>query len=676
MVGSLQSTMDKTKTNSKQGQGETDSADAQAGSDEVIVAVSDNMADDESDSITDKEWEQANKRDVVDVRQLSPKILALSWWQYQLREFWFADLHFYLETHANLKRTYFRIDHEGFLRIKIQPTEIWSNIVHDIIDSYRWLKKHQQAVLQSYDYVSYELQKRRQFSENDLIYVWGLPYFLHIELGAEEEGIELHEPQQLMFGRVPKGQARYSERFFALQHKGYFDREAVSSLPWSIDGRLALPKKCIWHDMNCMNINGIDRHQYNAYYSAFLQAMQQCLDDWHHQRLFASNFLNSPAWEMFNHVLNGFYYNLILKNPKLTFSDWNEAATTACLRLSTLTFGAFSESIVHDNHCKDYAIDLLLPPDYPKAVATAELLSFAWQQNLQNPAGIRQEVPPARLSSPPLMSYAQLPDELRLCDILWQRALYAMPNTQGRKEAEERGVYASLDGTETALFGVDGVEVDPTLAMVAYLPDNAISPNTKPQDYTYEQVSALSGATFGQYYTYENVAGYYKIIDPPLFHRTLVKPNALTLKIKSKTLPAPKKIQQLLRGYLDQEMYTAAQHYMNMIRPMYESRRNIVLYNLENKGSSYGSTQWIDQLEVRKMKALGQYYYFHDRASIRLNQRLVHYPPIIMASVLNHEMCHMVYLDHGDDFKQLLGILAPAAEVYIQYMNHMGILSV
>lgn len=660
--------MDKIKSNSKQRQGKIDAADAQAMDDEVAYAA--------SDDVSDKEWDQANKTDVVDIRQFSPKILDLPWWQYPVRDFWFADLHFFLETHVNLKRTYFRIDQEGCLRIKIQPTEIWSNILHDIIDSYRWLKKHQQAVLKSYDFVSYELQKRRQFSENDLIYVWGLPYFLHIKLGVEEEGIELHDPQQLMFGRVPIGQSRYTERFFALQQKGYFDREAMRSLPWSIDGRLALPKKCIWHDMNCMNIEGIDRHQYNVYYAVFLRAMQQCLDDWRNQRLFASNFLNSPSWEMFNHVLNAFYYNLILKNPNPTFNDWKEASITASLRLSSVTFGAFSESIVHDAHRNDYAIDPLLPAAYPKVVELAKVLSFDWQQNLQNTAGIRIDLPPARLSSPPLMSYAELPDEFRLCDLLWQRALYAMPNTQGRKEAEERGVYASFAGTETALFTVDGIEIDPTLAIVAYLPDNDISPNTKPQDYNYDQVSALSGATFGQYHTYSNVADYFKIIDPPIFHRTLVKPNTLTLKLKSKTLPSPKKIQQLLRNYLDQELYSAAQHYMDMIRPIYEAKCEMVLRNIEHKGTLYGVKQWIDQLEVRKMKALGQYYYFHNRSSIRLNQRLVHYPPIIMASVLNHEMCHMVYPNHGQEFKQMLTILAPAAEVYTQYMNHMAIVSV
>ena len=87
-----------------------------------------------------------------------------------------------------------------------------------------------------------------------------------------------------------------------------------------------------------------------------------------------------------------------------------------------------------------------------------------------------------------------------------------------------------------------------------------------------------------------------------------------------------------------------------------------------------GFGRWIDHLEVRKMKPLGQYRWHQGRSDIRLNRRLVHYPISVMASILNHELCHMPFPNHSKNFQTILFLHCPAADAISDSIVRLAIL--
>ena len=484
----------------------------------------------------------------------------------------------------------------------------------------------------TYDTVSYLAQKQRTFKENDLIYVWGLPYFLHVETGADEERLEFTKPQQVILGRVPYGTSRYTERFHALARKGYLNPEALRSLPWVIEGRLVLPKHCQWHDIKHLNMPLQIGSEINIYYSEFARTMQQTLDDWQQQKLFGSRFLSDPSRQMCLRLFYEYYHDFLLKNPKPRLNDWLSVETNVENRLNSMDKGIFTGSIVCEPHHRLYLLDPLLSPEQDKVLVQEPLLSFNIGENLKSTVGVRTEVPPAHLSSAPVMHYYEMPDEFRLSDLIWQRALFALGDSPAALQAKERGLYQDLRGNETSLFTLDGCEIDPALAVIAYLPDDPSVANTEPEELNLKQVERLAGGTFVDLEATKFIAKHYQRQNMPYFHRTLVKPG------------------------------------------VYQERLAIALRAMPMSQPNLGFGRWIDHLEVRKMKPLGQYRWHQGRSDIRLNRRLVHYPISVMASILNHELCHMPFPNHSKNFQTILFLHCPAADAISDSIVRLAIL--
>ena len=290
--------------------------------------------------------QDAEGKKLVDITKLDARVMSVRWYQYPLREFLFDDLHLYFCPNANIKQARLVIDVDGRLLIRAHPDVTWWNIAQIIAHNYKWFVEHQQEMQRTYDTVSYLAQKQRTFKENDLIYVWGLPYFLHVETGADEERLEFTKPQQVILGRVPYGTSRYTERFHALARKGYLNPEALRSLPWVIEGRLVLPKHCQWHDIKHLNMPLQIGSEINIYYSEFARTMQQTLDDWQQQKLFGSRFLSDPSRQMCLRLFYEYYHDFLLKNPKPRLNDWLSVETNVENRLNSMDKGIFTGSIV------------------------------------------------------------------------------------------------------------------------------------------------------------------------------------------------------------------------------------------------------------------------------------------------------------------------------------------
>ena len=618
--------------------------------------------------------QDAEGKKLVDITKLDARVMSVRWYQYPLREFLFDDLHLYFCPNANIKQARLVIDVDGRLLIRAHPDVTWWNIAQIIAHNYKWFVDHQQEMQRTYDTVSYLAQKQRTFKENDLIYVWGLPYFLHVETGADEERLEFTKPQQVILGRVPYGTSRYTERFHALARKGYLNPEALRSLPWVIEGRLVLPKHCQWHDIKHLNMPLQIGSEINIYYSEFARTMQQTLDDWQQQKLFGSRFLSDPSRQMCLRLFYEYYHDFLLKNPKPRLNDWLSVETNVENRLNSMDKGIFTGSIVCEPHHRLYLLDPLLSPEQDKVLVQEPLLSFNIGENLKSAVGIRTEVPPAHLSSAPVMHYYEMPDEFRLSDLIWQRALFALGDSPAALQAKERGLYQDLRGNETSLFTLDGCEIDPALAVIAYLPDDPSVANTEPEELNLKQVERLAGGTFVDLEATKFIAKHYQRQNMPYFHRTLVKPGVLTLHMRSSKHATEEMIKKALTRLLDQEQERAAQHYLKLVKPLYQERLAIALRAMPMSQPNLGFGRWIDHLEVRKMKPLGQYRWHQGRSDIRLNRRLVHYPISVMASILNHELCHMPFPNHSKNFQTILFLHCPAADAISDSIVRLAIL--
>ena len=87
-----------------------------------------------------------------------------------------------------------------------------------------------------------------------------------------------------------------------------------------------------------------------------------------------------------------------------------------------------------------------------------------------------------------------------------------------------------------------------------------------------------------------------------------------------------------------------------------------------------GFGRWIGYHGVSTMKAQRQYRLHQGRSDIRLNRRLVHYPISVMASILNHELCHMPFPNHSKNFQTILFLHFPAADAISDSIVRLAIL--
>lgn len=613
-------------------------------------------------------------RVLLDVTDFSIYTLAMRWQDYPLREFRFVDLHIFFQADAHTRMTHFKIDVDGHVSIRTDPSITWWEIAECVSAQYEWIVQNLHTMQRSYDTVSYLAQKERTFKDDDIIFVWGKPYFLRVQMEASEVGLTRQEPVQLMLGRVPNGTSRYTERFHALARKGYLNPEALRSLPWIIDGCLVLPKHCHWHDTSNLNCHLDYQADLNLYYAEFSAAMDATLTDWQQRQLFSSRFLSDPSREMCRRVYSDYFINFHLGNISPRSGRLQNIGYVVEDILNHVDKGIFSGSIVCEPQRNDYRLDPLLSPEPEKIEELEPKLSFNMRQNLESTVGVRTNVPSAKLPEPPELNYRTLPDKYRLCDLIWQRSMFALPETEVAKKAKQQGLYQNLEGNESSIFTINGEEIDPAYALMAYLPDDPALANADPRQLTYDEVEMLSGGSFISLMTTAYIGKHYQRQSMPYFHRTLVKPGILTLKLRGSKRPSKEYIKQQLELQLDEEMKAVTKHFLEMVEPIYKHNLYRLARELEVQPMAEAEIPLFSRIEIKNMKPLGQCRWAKSVNTLRLNRRLIHYPITVLGAIINHELCHLPFHTHGKEFKRFLYLQSPGADALTDSILNLGIL--
>ena len=184
---------------------------------------------------------------MLDLAQVDPRFLALKYSDHPESAFVYQGLTFKVHTNGNLATIKFVIDLKGDLQVRINPKFTWGLIQNTVAHYYDWCRREQMRRYAQFDLTSLKAQRERTLQENDLIYLWGLPYLLHINAycGQDDEVKIKSRPQQVTPVLVPKGCSRYSDKFYYLLHNGYLHRFALENLPIINQEQWLLPRKCL-----------------------------------------------------------------------------------------------------------------------------------------------------------------------------------------------------------------------------------------------------------------------------------------------------------------------------------------------------------------------------------------------------------------------------------------------
>ena len=185
---------------------------------------------------------------MLDLTKVDPRFLALKFSDHQEKAFVYQDLTFKVHTNGNLATIKFVIDLKGDVQIRINPKFTWGLIQTTVARYYDWCLQEQVRRYSQFDLTSVKAQRTRTLVNQDLVYLWGLPYFIHLNpySGQEERVAIRSRPSQVTPVLVPKGRSRYSAKFYYLLHHGYLHRAALDNLPVLNQEQWLLPRKCLW----------------------------------------------------------------------------------------------------------------------------------------------------------------------------------------------------------------------------------------------------------------------------------------------------------------------------------------------------------------------------------------------------------------------------------------------
>lgn len=185
---------------------------------------------------------------MLDLTKVDPRFLELKYSEHQESAFVFRSLVFKIHTNGNLNTIKFVIDLKGELQLRINPKFTWGLIRNTVAKYYDWCRAKQEQRYSQFDLTSLISQQERKLVDNDLIYLWGLPYLLRINAytGKEDEVKITHRPKQVTPVLVPKGRSRYSDKFYYLLHNGYIHPYALDNLPMVNQEEWLLPRKCLF----------------------------------------------------------------------------------------------------------------------------------------------------------------------------------------------------------------------------------------------------------------------------------------------------------------------------------------------------------------------------------------------------------------------------------------------
>ena len=184
---------------------------------------------------------------MLDLTKVDPRFLALKFRDHQETAFVYQDLTFKVHTNGNLATIKFVIDLKGDIQVRINPKFTWGLIQTTVARYYDWCRQEQVRRYAQFDLTSLKAQRARSLGNQDLIYLWGLPYLMHLNPYSGEDVVKVRsKPEQVTPVLVPKGRSRYSTKFYYLLHQGFLHRAALDNLPILNQEQWLLPRKCLW----------------------------------------------------------------------------------------------------------------------------------------------------------------------------------------------------------------------------------------------------------------------------------------------------------------------------------------------------------------------------------------------------------------------------------------------
>lgn len=614
-------------------------------------------------------------KEVPDVSRFDERLLPVRWAHFPLYEVEYNDLRVKLQTNPHLKGMRILIDCNGELILRINPNATWKEISTMMVAASTWYRAQREQIYKNYDTVAWQAQKECTYSEGDVVYLWGQPYVIHIERGSNahtsKEKVQVIAPRPVMLGLVPPETSRFTDRLHALVAYEYLNREAVYSLPFCVSGRVVLPQHCHWVDYSDMAYEDKYDRQQNYYEYVFRLALNRCVWAWQNKTYLAHLMLFNPRLALLEQVFADYYFGSIERNKAHLEADhMTYGLGMARNALENMKYAIGNGSIVDHRYKSFYASDPLANAHPERMEEIWSRLSYSFQETRLSPAGIRADVAPARIPSPPQINFMQLNRDLLAKEIIWQRGLFALAGSQAARYAQTFNLYEDISGLECAMFNLYGEEIDPAGVMVAYLPDDPYIATLAPDKLSVKEVVRMGSGNFISYNAYK----YYADNMPPVsdlayFHQTLVEPGIITLNFKGAKDISQDTVHEVLARYFSNQLQAAASNYARLVEPDYKNM--FALFDRVIKMPPY---RWFDRMEVRKMKPFGQYRLEPTNFSvIRLNRSLAAYPINVMAAIVNHEITHISYPNHGSRFHFVLDLICPGSDIISNSVAKMSI---
>lgn len=670
---------------------------------------------------------------MIDLGIIDSRFLAIKWKEHPITSFWYQDLEFSVRSNANLKTMKIVVDNTGMLEIRINPNNTWAMIKDTVFSYYSWCVEQHEKIISQFDTVSYLAQKNHTFDNNDLIYIWGMPYLLEVEDDCEQDDMQVIRPRQVVPVLLPKGCSRFATKFAYLLRQGYISTKALDNLPIFNQGRMIMPKHSLYLKSDFFDRDQITKvAQVTNTFEDFVpsskhseQEQQFLRKTLKHKGVAQQNpdnelfkpkdsVLHDPVnnfyLEQFARLLqtcqdsvytNNFFSSRMLSDPKRIiaeaiikpFVDLHSDIDSTVLHAET-TISPCYKSILKNSiaqHTDVYAQEPFWSFDL-KDISKFDSLPFDYSlyHNFISPVGIRPEVLPARMVMEGSFEHQRfLQDAQKLIDqgqkppylvVFPERKNYLlMGRTLLDQELErhlkfyQTGVYSEddkfkLSEQELTLFSSDLEEIDPSLALMGYLPDVPQAANNI-YNLSQSMVDLQSKDTLRPTLAANFLGKKQKRESTEFFARNLFKPGVLRFKLKGKRSRV--KVQLMLENYLEQELSLVACNLVDKLKERYvscylEARE---CYNLD-------AAAWVNKIEIKKMKPLGQCYRHGPDATIKINLQLIHYPLNVLISVIIHELCHLVKCNHSEGFKYMLNLFCPNAELVSNSIINLGIVPI
>ena len=424
----------------------------------------------------------------------------------------------------------------------------------------------------------------------------------------------------------------------------------------------------------------------NFYLEQFSRLMQGCQDNLLKKQYFGSRMLSAPKRIIIEAIIKPY-------TDKLDIRHMNNDTISKTIVKSETTVSPCYKALLKgslDSKADIFNKDPFLCFDLHQISKLDSRFTLELYDNFVSKDGVRENLPPARMVVygslehhqlleqektlrsqgkptpyivflPEQKDYLQMGHEELLNELNLQNNFYHTGHFSNKDEFY-------LDEQELTLFTTDGVELDPSLALFAYLPD---VPQTANHMYDMSALMAESHASdnFRPTIAGNILAKKIKRESGEFFHKTLVKPGVLRVALKGKN--TGKKVQKIIEQYMEQELYKVSLNFLEKLKPYY-----ISVYLAASAYYQMEPISWMKKLEIKKMKPLGQCRSKGTAADIRLNLQLAHYPINVMASVGIHELCHLVVCNHSVAFKYMLRIFCPSADNVSNSLIQLGIVPI